>query len=595
MNSNEIKEPTEDEWEAMSQEEVLDLCKKIGLKPVERHPEKSDLVKMLKVWFANRDFTPDPEWEITPDPEEVREAIEDPVTVMEKEYLEEKRRKEIEEERERWKADLTDEEFKWWADPLRIGGNSPLGKGVDFITYYKNYMDGLTDANDMYKEAAALFLISTLARWNFAIWEHNNLSGIDSVETIPLNIWFILLGKSRIARKSTIIKPVKNLIWKITEKRTVTRNYGKTKRTKDVCALLPNMFTPEALISTLYDRCWDRQTSKGGYIGKKTHACWINDEVSSFFVKLSKQDYMGGTAEALSNLYDCPKLYFHETMKRGEEIVENPYLTLLLASTLTLPKLFSSHQIEQGFLNRAMYIFDYKRPFERKQVFESGERWSRIEEWLEALYECKPDRQVFLILLNNDFMKFDKKIFQYIAKEDLGILEGYYSQLPILLQKLAGLYCISRMGLEDFHHINLGTINKFIPDDEKSRMTVWNWRWISDEDYQRAYNFLKKVISNFKKMVQISMVKISDRPIDVLDNSAIMVYRAIFEAYSINKKPVTQSELYAKLKHRLKRDTIYFSLDSLAETRNIEVFEVQTGGRPKRTYKPVKSPKIDVF
>jgi len=597
MSSINVKEPTEEELEAMTQEEVMKLAKKVGLKPKERHPEKDDLVKMLRLWFANRDYTPDPEWDSNvPDPDDIDEAKDSEAKKLEKEQREERKKEEKESELERWADQVEDYQVPWWTDRLRVGGLSPLGKGVDFVTYYKHYMDGLTDACEPFKEAAALFLISTLCRWNFAIWEHNNLSGVDSVETIPLNVWFAFIGKSRIARKSTIIKPLRKLLWKITEKREITRNYGKTKRSKTVNAVLPDMFTPEALISTLFDRCWDRRTAKGGYIGKKTHATWINDEVSGFFTKLHKQDYQAGTAEALSNLYDCPDYYFHETMKRGEESVQNPYLTLMIASTFTLPKLFTPFQLEQGFLNRMFYILDDQdREFERKQVTESGDRWNRIEGWLQALYDCKPERQIYLILLNKEFMKFDKRVFKYIAKEELGVLEGYFSQLPILVQKLAGLYCISRLGLEDFHQINLSAKNEYIPAEESTKLNVWNWRWISDEDYKRAYKFLMLLVKNFKSVVKLSSMKEYYQPVKVIDASAIMVYDGLKSHFDKTKEWATFTDIYQRIRRRVNKLDIHYALDSLCTTNNILIKEVRRGNHQVKVYKPIKAPKIEIF
>lgn len=501
---------------------------------------------------------------------------------------EDDRQERMAKELQEWEANLNDKEIAWWVDPLRIGGRSKLDPGTDFVTYYKHYMNGRTDAHELYKEACALFLISTMCKWNFILWYHDitddqQRSDDDDekkVEGIPLNLWFILLGKSRIARKTTCIKPVEKLVWKITEKKLITKKYGRKTRDKTVCARLPDLFTPEALISTLNDRCWDRE-GQSGYIGKYTHAAWINDEISGFFVKLAKQDYMGGTPEALSKIYDCPDRYFHETIGRGEEIVEKPYLTLLIASTFALPKLFTTHQLEQGFLNRPFYILDEKRQLgNRIYLPDSKDRWQRIEKWLTSLYNVKIDGKIFLMLMSTKYQKFEDDLYNTIMNKDLGLLEGYYSQLPELLQKLAALYCISRLGREDFEKMN--------DEEAPSGISPWNHRLILPEDYDRAFNFLKRCMINFKTVVKMATMKIHKVPIQTIDTLVQAVYQAIKDHFKETKQCPSTKDIYKRLHNKIKAGDLSTALYSLLTTDNIEKIEVQTATKTRIEYKPIK-------
>ncbi len=483
-----------------------------------------------------------------------------------------------------WKATLNDEELAWWADPLRIGGvNNLSGKATDFITYYCDYMDSKTDASRVFKEASALFLISTLCKWNFSMWDHRrtNIWGdTDKVEAMPLNVWFFLIAKSGVGRKSTTIEPVKRLIYKITEKKTISKNIGRTKKQKLVCTLLPDGFTPEALVSTLNDRCWDR----GGSIGKRTHAAWINDEISGFFQKLNKQDYMSGTAETLSKIYDCPELYIHETIKRGEEKIENPYLTLLVASTFSLPKLFTSHQLEQGFLNRPFYILDEKRDMKRIPIDEPDKRWKRIDKWLTALYDVKQDIKILNWNMEKKYDRFEKKVNDMIIKDDLGTEEGYYGRLTTFILKLASLYRISRLGLEDFVKME----NRDKPDHEDK----WDWRQIEEEDYQRALKFLVKCTRNFKRIIRMATMKTERIPIKAIDATVLHVYDCINDLYIEKGKPPSGSEIYNKLRNRIETGSFSSAIQSLVLGKNIKSIPVKTKGRPKIEYKPLKEPKV---
>ena len=86
-------------------------------------------------------------------------------------------------------------------------GNGRMQGNQDFIETWIELLDNLTDANRELKEAAGLFVLSSLVGHKAVIpvttdakifSEGMNMTGK------RLNLWFLIIGKSRWSRKSTV-------------------------------------------------------------------------------------------------------------------------------------------------------------------------------------------------------------------------------------------------------------------------------------------------------------------------------------------------------------------------------------------------------
>jgi hypothetical protein len=339
---------------------------------------------------------------------------------------------------------------------------------TDFIERYVNLISGdgsttfpgVTDGPRDYQEAGALFLVSTMSgrKFYFMSAPETNLyktSG-DATGKI-LNLWFILIGKSRIARKTISVGKVTDTIEEISTD-----------------MLLSDDFTPSALVKTLAGKNPGQQV------------CWVNDEISSFFEKLRQGDYMTSTDTVLSRIYDG-KDYRRETISRQLEHIRAPYLTCLLASTDFLPTLFDEGRLRQGFLNRFIYVVANRTNWKAgRALVTQAERDEAMKllEWTKALSEMD-DKAAVIISFNNKarkrFNNFEKKVEDKIMSGMHPLQEGYMGNMPNFVTRLSAIYRIARLDLAYFQlahnqrrpflEVEIGDLNRAVDYAEKA----WGW------------------------------------------------------------------------------------------------------------------------
>ena len=225
-----------------------------------------------------------------------------------------------------------------------IAEDSSKRTSVDFISRYVNLLAKITDAPEEFQEAAALFLLSIAVglKWVFqSLPDTAIFSGENGITGKLLNLWFIIIGKSRITRKSSgVMRHVEEIVKKV---------FGEQ-------LLISEAFTPEALIKEMSEK-----SVPSAIHGFETPCCWISDEIAWFFQHLRKREsYMASADAFLSKIYDG-RTYDRGTIQRGKENIENPYFACFLASTDVLPTLFNELQIQLGFMNRFIYIIGERK------------------------------------------------------------------------------------------------------------------------------------------------------------------------------------------------------------------------------------------
>lgn len=461
-------------------------------------------------------------------------------------------------------------DYDLYANPLRV---------QDFVEYFAEYSTGITGTSKLFRDSVALWLISTMASFK---WRVSDVGY--STNLMFLNIWFMLIGKSRISHKSTIIKPAKKLVEEITERKRIENE----KKDIDywVNARLEDQFTPEALVSALNDRCWDRNTKFSKW-GMRTHAAWVDSEFSKFFAKINASDYMSGTSELLSVLYDG-ETYTMRTQSRGREEIINPYLTVLGASTEVLPKMFTDFQLSQGFLNRFMYIFHNKDVTPRQFTDRMEERYKKIREWLDTLYSNNKDCMLILFdieandtKMTDELAAYEKFVDDEIANKDLGLIEAYFGNSPNILRQLAGLFRLSRLSLKEMQDISNGK------KDKHGRV---NWKYICMQDYRRAKKFMEQMLSNFREVISIVQEKTLDQPVPTLNKHATIFFNGIKKAYEDNnKQPVELTHINKKMKSILRSSDISRVIDFLLSAGYIsQKTTTPTTGKPRTSYEPLK-------
>lgn len=312
---------------------------------------------------------------------------------------------------------------------------------TDFIEDYKTLMmgsdsnpglEGITDAPEEFHEAAALFLLSSAVgrKWIFCsipeipiFYEEDGADGGGRL----LNLWFVIIGKTRITRKTTgVLNKAKELM-----------NFLEI-------FTIPEAFSPQYLITVL---------NKRGAGKTQTHVAWIVDECSGFFEIIGKAEYMASAEAFMSRIYDG-KTFRAGTISRGEEVVLNPYMTALLASTDYLPDLFNEKMFRQGFLNRFIFVPAErgKRKKLRTTALKDGER-VKIEQLKEVLHAIYDSTKNLTFNMNgeakNTYDQYEAWVEDRIEKEHLGIKEGYLGNLPNFVVRIACLHLISRMTADE--------------------------------------------------------------------------------------------------------------------------------------------------
>ncbi|MBN1329301.1 MAG: DUF3987 domain-containing protein [Candidatus Heimdallarchaeota archaeon] len=347
---------------------------------------------------------------------------------------------------------------------------------------------GLSDVNPRLVQAVGYWLVSTFSKRNFAMGSIAKAKVFNKTldkENFELktneffNLWFMILAKSRVGRKTVTMSFIEQVI-------------------EEVEPDLPmlSIFTPQALIDYLSDK-WVE--TKLGEIW--TTATWFLDECSTYFDMLKKADFLAGSDGLLSKLYDS-KNAKDLTISRGDKVIKNPYFTGLLASTPDLPTSFTDKMYKQGFLNRWCIIHEtsYSTKPERFDMLtdEELELGNKITLWVDTLNSLvlptviKFDSKAIQI-----YREFSHRIDKAIIKDNLGLTESYFSNLPKMLTKLAGVYQIAELSQDELLNIDME-----IEINENSILVALDYLKYLWHNFQQCYE-----ISRNPKEMDLTSIK----------------------------------------------------------------------------------------
>ncbi len=194
-----------------------------------------------------------------------------------------------------------------------------------WLAAYLDYAARGLHAPRIYHLACGLFCVSAAAGPGIVVTA--------GAEPVPLNLYVALLGPSGLAQKSRSIDRARPIL------RGVKENL-----------LLSDEFSREALYKAL---------------AEDAHRVLIFREFGKY-LKVSQRDYMAGTTEFLTELYDCP-LEQSRTLQGETYTIKRPHLGILTASTpeWLLPRM-DQVDIQAGWHPRfAHFIFEPKPPRRR--------------------------------------------------------------------------------------------------------------------------------------------------------------------------------------------------------------------------------------
>jgi len=420
---------------------------------------------------------------------------------------------------------------------------------MDFIKEWVELLNRLTDANKSLKEASGLFVISSIIGHK-AIIPSTTDSKIFSegleLTGKRLNLWFLIIGKSRWSRKSTVLSYVDDYL------RTISNDL-----------IASTIATPEALVDEL---------------SENPHKAWIMDEFGIILEACKRKDYMADITGLLQKLYDG-RTFTRRTRGRGRITISNPYFTVIASTTpfSIRERLINDSLFIHGFLNRFLILWDEGV----EKVVPIGERLIKIED--EAVKE-KRDKLIefgkYLYKVNNvlileptkevrDYLSIlEKRLSTRMSGDE--IINLYTGNIADFILRISGIYRLSRLNKEEL---------------EKPIITI------EGEDYRRAYKFIQNfVIPSLRKLVEEIRKAKTIKPKEIRDISGLMeIVKSIVErhgkkegnVYIIDRKTLYR---YWNARTGAGKKELDNIINEFQELGEVESFNVPTGRKPRIVY-----------
>jgi len=204
------------------------------------------------------------------------------------------------------------------ADADLRAAKTRLGLALPDEGWLSDYLRAVTPLTDA---PAEFHLVSGLCALSAAIG--NGLHTREWGQNVFPHLWAVLVAPSSFWRKSTAIGQAERFV----------RDYAPERT-------YPSDFSREKLLALFGERPAGLMTLK---------------EFGGFLAMLGR-DYMGGTKEMLTELYDGPDRYTR-ALKKDEVVVERPAITLLGATTLDwLEGKITEGDLQGGFLARFLFV-----------------------------------------------------------------------------------------------------------------------------------------------------------------------------------------------------------------------------------------------
>jgi len=307
----------------------------------------------------------------------------------------------------------------------------------NWITNFIDWIDSgsVTDAPLIYQEVSALMILSCIVNRNiFVNFGHRH---------IYPSLWCVLLGKSGMFRKSTMIDLV----------------------SKFVLAIKPDFVMEQESSSEYFATT----------LAEKSKVLFVQDEFISLLDSF-KKEYSSLTKRLLVELYDREIPWSRGTMGGGKVEIIDPFVNIITGTTPAwLQQAISESDIKGGFLPRFLLIYANEK--ERNIQFPgfgNEKVKNNLIEGLDMLskitYQAQLSKEAEEI-----YVQFSHYLDK-ITKEKGDIIGSFNSRLCIYSLKLALLYHVS--------------------DLERIADEV-----ISEEDMQKGVSFAKRVCATQEKIL----------------------------------------------------------------------------------------------
>jgi hypothetical protein len=375
-----------------------------------------------------------------------------------------------------------------------------------FLRSYVSYATELTDAPPEFHLATGLTLLSAAAgnRITFPAWGQD----------VCLNLWSILLAPSGFYRKSTAMNIGLRLL-----------RYGKLD------CILPDDFSRERFIENLAAR---------------PAAVLPVFEFGELLSKLSR-DYMAGSKELLTHLYDSPDEYIRETKGSAPSTIKKPAVGILAASTIDwIQDRISAGDLRGGFMARFLFWPAFQKLEWKGMTPPPNSILQRsLVEWLVAVSR-KSGTAIFPPKQYDRYNTWVRKHEDEVNQDKLPAeLQGFYTRLATYVGKLAVLY---QLGHDCTIEVSEASLEQAI----------------RTATYLKSHliNLLEKELAITKEEKRIKLVR------EIITQEGEIEHGDLLRRSRLMKRDLDQV------------------IDTLVESEQIERVIEKTGGRPKRTYKP---------
>lgn len=148
--------------------------------------------------------------------------------------------------------------------------------------------------------------------------------------------------------------------------------------------LSPNALTKEKLIDNLANGTKIVPLPDGKMFSQTAYACFI-DELSTF-IRYRDYEFMTN----LTDMFDCPKIWEYETLGRGQQRIENLFLSLVGGITpKSIQQNWGEAAIGMGFTARLNFI--YSEDFKTMELFGADEEpdYTALANDLQIIYRLR--------------------------------------------------------------------------------------------------------------------------------------------------------------------------------------------------------------
>jgi hypothetical protein len=362
----------------------------------------------------------------------------------------------------------------------------------DLIDLCYEYLSESTDSPSIFNLSACYWLASTL------LGRYARLVTAYATKGIAPNLWVMLIGPSRISRKTTVTRLVRDIVEELEPE-----------------LLTAESFTPEALYE-LFSNLQD-----GASIA------WIRDEFNMFFIMLKKK-YMYGVREILNLLY----MGLSERRKLRDKEFRIPRLYVTILGNLPSPPHIYITDIDfySGFMNRFLLVYAKERE-KRYPLVHISETAKRLrDELLEGYSQAvkvydglgvvpvSPTTEAMKLLDEYDY-HVEQELIAIERENPTTLWKLYLAETPQFLLKMSILRRVTR------------------PPYPTAILTV------EREDVERAKEDLEKFLEVAKLVVEDVETGATPAPVVTQEKAIARVYYLI---QSRKHQGISKSELLQK-------------------------------------------------